>query len=195
MGTERISLEPSGNFESVEDLGRTVISLPGRRELLYLGDIAHIARGYIDPPSAKMFTNGAPSLGLAVSLRDGGDISRLGMEVDVLLSRLRTAYPIGVDFDPEELLAKFQNLSAASDLLQRQLLNHRLRLLRHAIRMYPGTALSTRFKQQAYITDLQRRVDRLGQIPDGQQCYRQAGKRFHLHTRFLRDLGHAKQFH
>ncbi len=99
VGTERISLEPSGNFESVEDLGRTVISLPGRRELLYLGDIAHIARGYIDPPSAKMFTNGAPSLGLAVSLRDGGDISRLGMEVDVLLSRLRTAYPIGVDLE------------------------------------------------------------------------------------------------
>ena len=99
VGPERISLEPSGNFESVEDLGRTVISLPGRRELVYLGDIAHIARGYIDPPSAKMFTNGVPSLGLAVSLRDGGDISRLGVEVELLLSRLRAAYPIGVDLE------------------------------------------------------------------------------------------------
>ena len=99
VGPERISLEPSGNFESVEDLSRAVISLPGRSDLVYLGDIARITRGYIDPPSAKMFTNGAPSLGLAVSLREGGDISRLGVEADALLGRLRTAYPIGVDFE------------------------------------------------------------------------------------------------
>ena len=64
-----------------------------------LGDIAHITRGYIDPSEAKMFTNGVPSLGLAVSLREGGDISRLGVEVDALLARLRTAYPIGVDLE------------------------------------------------------------------------------------------------
>ncbi len=99
VGPERISLEPSGNFESVEDLGQAVISLPGRRDLLYLGDIARITRGYIDPPSAKMFTNGVPSLGLAVSLREGGDISRLGLEVGALLARFRTAYPVGVDFE------------------------------------------------------------------------------------------------
>jgi multidrug efflux pump subunit AcrB len=99
VGPERISLEPSGNFESVEDLSRAVISLPGRRDLVYLGDLARITRGYIDPPSAKMFTNGVPSLGVAVSLREGGDISRLGIEVDALLGRLRTAYPIGVDFE------------------------------------------------------------------------------------------------
>jgi multidrug efflux pump len=99
VGPERISLEPSGNFESLEDLSRAVISLPGRHDLVYLGDIARITRGYIDPPSAKMFTNGAPSLGLAISLREGGDISRLGTEVNALLSRLRAAYPIGVDFE------------------------------------------------------------------------------------------------
>jgi multidrug efflux pump len=99
VGPERISLEPSGNFESVADLSRAVISLPGRHDLVYLGDIARITRGYIDPPQSKMFTNGIPSLGLAVSLREGGDISRLGAEVDALLSRLRAAYPIGVDLE------------------------------------------------------------------------------------------------
>lgn len=77
----------------------------------------------------------------------------------------------------------------------KQIFNDRLRLFRHAIWMDPGTTLSTRFKQQACIADLQRRIDRLGQIPDGQQGNGQAGKRFHLHTRFLRNLGHTKQFH
>ena len=99
VGPERIALEPSGNFESVEDLSRAIISLPGRQELVSLGDVARITRGYIDPPDAKMFTNGIPSLGLAISLREGGDISRLGVEVDALLSRLRSAYPIGVDLE------------------------------------------------------------------------------------------------
>ncbi len=99
VGPERIALEPSGNFESVEDLREAIVSLPGRRELVALGDIARVTRGYIDPPEAKMFTNGVPSLGLAVSLREGGDISRLGAEVDALLSRLRAAYPIGVDLE------------------------------------------------------------------------------------------------
>lgn len=99
VGPERIALEPSGNFESVDDLSRAIISLPGRQELVSLGDLARITRGYIDPPEAMMFTNGVPSLGLAVSLREGGDISRLGVEVEALLGRLRTAYPIGVDFE------------------------------------------------------------------------------------------------
>jgi multidrug efflux pump subunit AcrB len=99
VGPERIALEPSGNFESVEDLSRAIISLPGRQELVSLGDVARITRGYIDPPDAKMFTNRIPSLGLAVSLRDGGDISRLGVEAEGLLARVRTAYPIGVDIE------------------------------------------------------------------------------------------------
>jgi multidrug efflux pump subunit AcrB len=63
-----------------------------------LGDIAEVRRGYIDPPEARMFTGGVPSLALAVSLREGGDISRLGAQVRELLSRLRGAYPIGIDF-------------------------------------------------------------------------------------------------
>jgi len=99
VGPERIALEPSGNFESVADLSRAVISLPGRQELVSLGDVARITRGYIDPPQAMMFTNGASSLGLAVSLREGGDISRLGVEADTLLARLRAAYPVGVGFE------------------------------------------------------------------------------------------------
>jgi multidrug efflux pump subunit AcrB len=41
-GGEDIVLEPTGNFESVEDLKRTLIQLPERLEVVYLGDLANV---------------------------------------------------------------------------------------------------------------------------------------------------------
>jgi multidrug efflux pump subunit AcrB len=98
-GDERIVLEPSGNFESVEELRRSVINLPGRRDLVYLEDIATIRRGYIDPPKTMTRASGHPALALAVSLREGGNILDLGEQVMSLYQRLPARYPIGVDFD------------------------------------------------------------------------------------------------
>ncbi len=62
-GFERIVLEPTGSFESVEELNGTVIRLPGRDDLLYLGDIARVSRGYVDPPQTKMTSSGVPGFG------------------------------------------------------------------------------------------------------------------------------------
>jgi multidrug efflux pump subunit AcrB len=96
---EQIVLEPSGNFESVEELNRTVIKLPGRADLVYLGDVASVHRGYVDPPTTKVNYNGAPALILAVSLREGGNIITLGEEVTAKVRRFQQVYPIGVEFD------------------------------------------------------------------------------------------------
>ncbi len=98
-GVERIELEPSGNFDSIEDLRRTVISVPGRSDLLYLEDIAQITRGYIDPPDSRMHASGLPSLALAISTREGGNLIRLGEDVQHLVQRLNAEYPTGIDFD------------------------------------------------------------------------------------------------
>ncbi len=98
-GVERIDLEPSGNFDTIEDLRRTVISIPGRSDLLYLEDIAEINRGYIDPPQSKMHSSGIPTLGLAISTKEGGNILRLGEDIKSLVQRLSAEYPIGIDFE------------------------------------------------------------------------------------------------
>ena len=110
-GIERIELEPSGNFDTIEDLRRTVISIPGRTGLLYLEDIAEISRGYVDPPSSKMRSSGIPTLGLAISTKEGGNIIRLGEDVKSLVQRLNAESPIGIDFE----LAAFQ-----PDIVQRK---------------------------------------------------------------------------
>ena len=98
-GVERITLEPSGNFESVDDLRQAVVTLPGRTEILYLGDLATISRGYVDPPNSMVRASGTPALALAISMRDGGNIITLGAGVRRELERLQSVYPIGIEFD------------------------------------------------------------------------------------------------
>ncbi|MDY0163391.1 efflux RND transporter permease subunit [Desulfobotulus sp.] len=99
VGEERIVLEPSGNFDSLEDLRQTVIQVPGRTEMLFLGDMVDIRRGYVDPASSKMRANGKPAIGLAVSMREGGNLIRLGEAVTGLLAGVRSHYPYGIDFE------------------------------------------------------------------------------------------------
>ena len=96
---EEIALEPSGNFESVDDLRRTIISLPDRNELIYLEDVAQVERGYVDPPRRRMRASGEPGLALAVSMREGGNIVVLGEQVRATIDRLQASYPHGIDFD------------------------------------------------------------------------------------------------
>ncbi len=99
IGDERVALQPSGNFESVEDLKNMVIAVPGRTELVKLGDLANIYRGYREPAQKLMRANGIPCLGLAVSLREGGNIITLGKQIKELTPRLREAYPVGIEFN------------------------------------------------------------------------------------------------
>lgn len=109
LGGERIVLEPSGNFESVDQMRRAVISVPGRQELLYLGDIVEIRRGYIDPPRSRMRTNGKPSLALAISMRAEGDLIALGEEVEKRIRQLEARYPYGIEFSQSHFLPKEVN--------------------------------------------------------------------------------------
>ena len=97
-GRDRITLEPTGNFESVEDLRRTVVELPGGA-LVYLEDIVDIYRGYIDPPRSVSRVNGDPTLVLAISMREGGDILKLGERLNQMMPELVARYPWGIDID------------------------------------------------------------------------------------------------
>ena len=95
-GVERIELEPSGSFESIEDLASTVIRT-GELGLMYLEDIARVSRGYREPPQALMRANGRPAVGLAVATKSAGNIVRHGQEIQDVLTHLRAEYPVGVE--------------------------------------------------------------------------------------------------
>jgi multidrug efflux pump subunit AcrB len=97
-GTERITLEPTGNFESIEDIRRTVISIP-KVGLVYLSDFANVYLAYEDPPSKLTRVNGQNAMAIGVSMRDGGDILKLGARLDRLMPELERAYPWGISIE------------------------------------------------------------------------------------------------
>jgi multidrug efflux pump len=95
---EKIVLEPTGNFESLDELRRSIVTLPSSNAMVRLEDVLTIERGYVDPPEVIARFNGEPALVLAASLRDGGNILRLGDGIESVLDRARRVYPVGVDF-------------------------------------------------------------------------------------------------
>jgi multidrug efflux pump len=99
VGNERISLEPSGNFEEISDLKQTLIRLPSSGESVYLGDIAEIYRGYADPIDTKVRYNNCDALALGISVREGGNIIDLGNQIENRIKELQAHYPYGVEFD------------------------------------------------------------------------------------------------
>lgn len=98
-GVERITLEPTGMFASVDDIRRTLITLPGTGETVYLGDVADVRRDYAEPAREKVRANGQPALSLAISMRPGGNIVRLGENVRAAIADLEQRYPVGIAFD------------------------------------------------------------------------------------------------
>ena len=98
IGPQRLILEPTGNLKSVEELGQTIVPLPGRSDVVYLKDIVSIREGYSDPKDPLTRANGEESLLLAISVADDGNIITLGKKIKEKLDSLRDVYPIGVEF-------------------------------------------------------------------------------------------------
>ncbi len=119
-GRERIALEPTGNFESVADLAKTTLPLPGGG-VAYLGDIASVVRGYKDPPANLARSNGQSALAIAVSMREGGDILKLGEILEQRVPELEQRYPWGIKLERiwfQAELVKQSIASFVSSLLQ-----------------------------------------------------------------------------
>lgn len=111
LANEKISLEPTGNFESVAEIAKTIVQIPGSDRVLYLEEIAKITRSYVDPVKSKLKITGEQGLTIAISMRHGGNNILLGTQVEQTISRLTEVYPIGVDFSylafmPKEVAEK-----------------------------------------------------------------------------------------
>ena len=99
LGKERISLEPSGNFESIEEIGDTLLRLPNTNQLFQLRDVATLTRSYIDPPTESISVTGEHAIAIAVAMREGGNNIALGQSVKRAIAEFYQIYPIGVEFE------------------------------------------------------------------------------------------------
>lgn len=94
-GDEEISVRVSGAFATEADV-RNVNFVAGGR-ILRLQDVATVRRAYVDPPRPMFRVNGHPAIGLAIAMRDGGDILALGRNVKLEMARIVAELPIGID--------------------------------------------------------------------------------------------------
>ena len=94
-GNEKLSLRVSGAFESELDILAINIASNGR--LLRLGDIADVRRAYVDPPQPMFRVNGKPAIGLAIAMREGGDILTLGRNIQHTMDEITADLPIGIE--------------------------------------------------------------------------------------------------
>jgi multidrug efflux pump subunit AcrB len=94
-GSENISLRVSGSFQSEQDIANINFAAGGR--MLRLSDIARVRRGYADPPQPMFRVNGQPAIGLAVAMRDGGDILALGANIKKAMAQITADLPIGIE--------------------------------------------------------------------------------------------------
>lgn len=92
--SDRLQLRVDGQFDSVEQIRAFPIRAGGRS--VRLGDIASVTRGFSDPAAPKLRFMGQDGIGIAVAMRDGGDIIRLGKALEKEFQRLQTALPIGM---------------------------------------------------------------------------------------------------
>jgi multidrug efflux pump len=93
-GQEAISLQVSGAFTSEQDVLNVNFAAGGR--ILRLRDVAQVRRGYADPPQPMFRVNGKPAIGLAIAMRDGGDILALGRNIKAEMERITANLPIGI---------------------------------------------------------------------------------------------------
>ena len=94
-GDERISLRVTGAFRSEQDILDINFVAGGR--LLRMSDIATVRRGFADPPQPMFRVNGKPAIGLAIAMRDGGDVLALGENISRALQRITADLPLGIE--------------------------------------------------------------------------------------------------
>jgi multidrug efflux pump len=92
--SDKLFMRVSGDLKTVDAVREIGIVANGRQ--FRLGDIARIYRAYVDPPKPKFRFMQEVAIGLSISMTKGGDILRLGDELNAVIARLTANLPVGI---------------------------------------------------------------------------------------------------
>ncbi len=114
---KRYRIAPTGEFSSpgeiadvvirpslADELGNLMGSATGegaspRRssELIRIGDVATVRRGYLEPPMTLMRFNGEPSIGISITNSAGVNVVHVGRAIDRRLAEILPELPVGIE--------------------------------------------------------------------------------------------------
>ena len=96
VGSEFITLSPTGEIKTVEQFGNILISGQGSDQI-YLKDIAKVWRGYVEPQNPVILYDSRPAIGLGISTVSGGNVTKMGEALKARFAELKSEIPIGIE--------------------------------------------------------------------------------------------------
>ena len=93
--SERLQLRVTGNFQTVDEIKNFPIRVGDRT--FRISDVADVRRGFNDPPAPRMRFMAQDAIGLAVAMKNGGDILVLGKALEIEFARIQKNLPAGME--------------------------------------------------------------------------------------------------
>ena len=93
--SDNVYLRVSGAFDDVDDIRALPINANGK--IFRLGDIATVERRAVEPAQPKMYFNGEPAIGIAISMKDGGNVLELGENLKAEIAKITSDMPVGLE--------------------------------------------------------------------------------------------------
>ncbi|MZY06397.1 MMPL family transporter [Acinetobacter pittii] len=93
-GTDRIQIRVSGHLQNIDEIKKTPLLVGDKT--IQLGDVADVYRGFSQPAQPRMRFMGENGIGIAVSMRKGGDIIALGKNLETEFAQLQKTLPFGM---------------------------------------------------------------------------------------------------
>ena len=113
VGDRRLRFETTGTFRTADDIENLLIrpsavdALLARQdsstgqtstsELIRIGDIGNVRRGYQEPASTLMRFDGEPAIGISITNNQGVNIVDVGKRIDDRLNELLRDIPVGIN--------------------------------------------------------------------------------------------------
>lgn len=92
---DNVQIRVTGMTKALDEIRSILITQGGRT--FRLGDIASVTQEYPDPPEPKMYANGKEAIGIAISMKDGGNNITLGHNLEKLTAKMQAELPLGMD--------------------------------------------------------------------------------------------------
>jgi len=99
VGTDYLSIRPTGTTNSVEDFESILLSGAESERQIFLRDVATIRRDYLDPPRELLRFDGVPAVGLGISTVADGNVVTMGELLKARLEELEPMRPIGIELE------------------------------------------------------------------------------------------------
>lgn len=102
--TMQVEIEPTGNFNSVEEILELDLNERESGNTVYLRDLADVEVGYEDPFNTPVYFNGKKAVVIAAAMASGSQSDEFGTKVKEFIAQVEKDLPVGMTLE----LATFQ---------------------------------------------------------------------------------------